>query len=60
VRHDGWQLQKQEAGDWVTLDQSVVGNDYWQARYDGATDRYTLTYNVMNRGTNAYRLIWSP
>ena len=57
-RHDGWQLQIAEGDEWVRVEQSVHGNDYWQARYDGGADRYSLTWNVPNRGIQHYRVVW--
>jgi hypothetical protein len=60
ARHDGWQLQWFQDGQWIPLDQSVIGNDYWQATYDGQTHTYALTYNVQNEGTRRYRLAWAP
>lgn len=38
------------------MDQSVHGNDYWQAYSDVDGGSFTLIYNVHNRGTNTYRL----
>jgi hypothetical protein len=58
VRHDGWQLQRQDGDTWLPVDQSVIGADYWQARYDSHTAGYNLTYNLHNRGTQRYRLLW--
>lgn len=56
-RHDGWQLQRQEAGGWVSLGQAVEGNDYWQCRFDEMTQSYELTFNVEHDGQATYRLI---
>ena len=56
----GWRLQKKEGSDWKTVDQSVHGNDYWQAWYDAETGTYELTFNVHHNGKNdvgEYRLI---
>ena len=52
----GWQLQQNVNGNWELVDQSVEGNDYWQAYSDTDDDSFTLIYNVHNRGTNTYRL----
>ena len=60
VRHDGWRLQRLEGDAWVAVDQSVIGNDYWQARFEADTDTYTLTYNVENQAPTRYRLVWAP
>ena len=56
-RHDGWQLQRQEAGGWVSLGQEVEGNDYWQCRFDEMAQSYELTFNVEHDGQATYRLI---
>ena len=55
--HDGWRLEQQVDGDWVRVDQSVEGNDYWQAGQDTASGRFELVFNVHNRGTQEYRLL---
>ena len=60
MRHDGWRLQRREGENWLDVDQSVHGNDFWQARHDGATRTWSLTWNVPNRGAEAYRVIWAP
>ena len=57
TRADGWQLEYDDNGIWTVIDQAVLGNDYWQAYYDVEDDSYTLTYNVLNRGTIVYRLV---
>ena len=55
ARPDGWVLE-QAAGDaWQPVDQSVEGNDWWQA-LDRGSDGFELTFNLPNRGTNRYRL----
>lgn len=59
----GYKLQMKQGGEWVDVDQSVKGNDYWQA-YKAVDGTYTLTYNVKNtkglsfNSTNEYRLIY--
>jgi len=60
IRHDGWRLQRRDADAWTTVDQEVHGNDFWQARYDGSVETYSLTWNVHNRGERTYRVIWRP
>ncbi len=42
----------------IRLDQSVHGNDFWQADYDDATRTYSLTYNLPldNKPTSTWRL----
>ena len=52
-----WELQKNVNDCWEMVDQSVHGNDYWQAYSDVDAGSYTLIYNVHNRGTNTYRLV---
>ena len=56
----GWRLQKKVDGSWQAVDQSVHGNDYWQAWYDSQTGTYELTFNVHHNGKNdvgEYRLV---
>jgi hypothetical protein len=60
VRHDRWRLERLDGAAWTPVDQSVEGNDFWQARFDDETQRYTLTWNVPNRGTRHYRVRWQP
>ena len=55
--HEGWRLERQLGGSWVSIGQEVEGNDYWQARYDPLSESYELTFNVDNTGTTRYRLI---
>jgi hypothetical protein len=61
-RHDGWRLEKRAIDEavWSVVDQSVLGNDFWQASLDPVDGRYALTFNVANAGTTAYRLVWGP
>jgi hypothetical protein len=42
----------------IRLDQSVHGNDFWQADYDEGTRTYSLTYNLPldNKPTSTWRL----
>ena len=57
ARYDGWRLEKLENDTWVRVDQSVEGNDYWQA-FDRASEQsFDLIFNVHNRGTHQYRLV---
>ena len=53
---DGWILEINVSGIWQKVDQSVQGNDYWQANFDIVSQTYSLTYNIHNRGTNQYWL----
>ena len=58
-RYDGWQLQELVDGQWNLLDQSVIGNDYWQSTYDPSQDSYTLSFNLKAQALpKTYRLIW--
>ena len=56
-RHDGWRLQRLQAGAWAPIGQEVEGNDYWQCRYDAVAGSYELTFNVDNDGAMTYRLV---
>ena len=56
-RHDGWVLEQRQDGDWTVVDQSVEGNDFWQAVHDPESDAWSLTWNVHNRGAVEYRLL---
>jgi hypothetical protein len=42
----GYSLYELVDGKEVKLDQSVTGNDFWQADYDAATGTSMLTYNL--------------
>ena len=56
----GYMLEQFIDGKWQKVDQSVHGNDYWQANHDNASDTYSLTYNVRRNAdgkTDRYRLI---
>jgi hypothetical protein len=49
----------------VRVDQSVHGQDFWQARFVPETGRTSLTFNVRNTAPagslapTAYRLVWA-
>ena len=58
MRHDGWRLESRVNGQWVEVDQSVHGNDFWQARYVGESRTWSLTWNVPNRAPTEYRVVW--
>ena len=53
-------------GDWVAIDQSTHGKDFWQADYQAETELFDITYNVVqdNAGdttsTNYYYLGETP
>ena len=59
--YSGYRLQKNVNGAWETVDQSVKGNDYWQAWYNASTGTYELTFNVEHSGdpnaSYTYRLV---
>ena len=62
VKHySGYSLEQWLDGQWQKVDQSVSGNDYWQAWYDSDSCTYELTYNVPHTGDKdaeyRYRLI---
>ena len=57
ARPDGWRLERLEGDAWVRVDQSVEGNDYWQAYDAAASSTFELVFNVHNRGTHQYRLV---
>ncbi|MBR3750352.1 MAG: hypothetical protein IKK58_01130 [Clostridia bacterium] len=59
--YSGYRLQKKVGDAWETVDQSVKGNDYWQAWYDSGSGTYELTFNVEHSGdpnaSYTYRLV---
>jgi hypothetical protein len=55
ARPDGWTLEQEVEGAWQAVDQTVEGNDWWQA-VDHGDDGFELTFNLPNRGTERYRL----
>jgi dienelactone hydrolase len=66
ARPDGWRLERfeplestgeGESGSWVRVDQSVKGNDFWQAYEDPSSGSYDLIFNLHNRGRHQYRLV---
>jgi hypothetical protein len=57
ARPDGWRLEQYAEGSWERVDQSVEGNDYWQAYDDPSNGGFDLIFNVHNRGSNEYRLV---
>ena len=59
TRPDGWRLEQESDGSWSQVDQSVEGNDYWQAYDDVESGDFNLVFNLHNRGTQRYRLIHS-
>ncbi len=57
ARPDGWRLEQRFGDVWERVDQSVEGNDYWQAYDDAASGSFELVFNVFNQGTTEYRLV---
>ena len=57
ARPDGWRLERRIGDAWERVDQSVEGNDYWQAYDRAASGNFDLTFNLPNRGTHEYRLV---
>jgi len=41
-----WVLERFTRGEWIKVDQSVHGNDYWQTDYDSCINKWSITYNV--------------
>ena len=51
--YKGYSLEQKINGSWVKIDQSVIGNDYWQVVYNAKTGKYQYAYNVKNtKGLN--------
>jgi hypothetical protein len=57
ARPDGWRLEQRIDEVWARVDQSVEGNDYWQAYDRAASENFDLIFNLPNRGTHEYRLV---
>jgi len=57
--YSGYTLEYRQDGQWLKLDQSVHGNDYWQCYYDAAAGKYEMSFNIPASGANCveYRLI---
>ena len=53
ARHDGWRLEqlRDDGETWQIVDQSVEGNDFWQAYQVLSRGDYDLIFNIHNRGT---------
>ena len=56
-RADGWHLQYLENGVWMTIDQSVHDNDFWQTRFDEETGLYAITFSVDTDTATEFRLM---
>ena len=49
----GYSLEQKVNDEWVKVDQSVIGNDYYQVVYNAKTGKYQFAYNVKNtKGLN--------
>ena len=57
TRFDNWKLEKKSEDSWLSIDQSVEGDDYWQTQFDSVSNTYSLVFNIWNRGSHEYRLI---
>ncbi len=57
ARPDGWRLEQLQGETWSRVDQSIEGNDYWQAYNRSASDSFELTFNLANQDTQTYRLV---
>ena len=55
ARPDGWRLESRSGETWTRVDQSVEGNDYWQA-HEASDGSFDLIFNVENDATTEYRL----
>ena len=44
--YKGYVLEQKVNGSWVKIDQSVIGNDYYQVVYNSKTGKYQFAYNV--------------
>lgn len=55
---DGYRLYEQVAGKLIPLDQSLHGNDFWQADYEATTKTYSLTYNLPLDGKPTSRWVF--
>ena len=55
--YNSWALERKVGTTWARVDQSVIGNDYWQSYYSAAQGNYDLIFNINNSGLNEYRLV---
>ncbi|MHC4086241.1 MAG: hypothetical protein ACYSU3_15290 [Planctomycetota bacterium] len=42
----GFTLERKDGSNWILLDQSVHGNDFWQTDYDPVSNTWQVTYNL--------------
>ena len=57
-RHDGWRLEAEGSTGWEAVDQSVHGNDFWQANFNEEAGTWSLTWSIENTSLTQYRLVW--
>lgn len=51
--YKGYSLEQKINGNWVKIDQSVSGNDYYQVNYNQKNNNYQFAYNIKNtKGLN--------
>ena len=51
--YKGYSLEQKINGAWVKVDQSIIGNDYYQVVYNAKTGKYQFAYNIKNtKGLN--------
>ena len=59
--YSGYRLETLKDGQWTKIDQSYLGNDYWQTYYNAQSGWYELTFNVEHSGEPqaeySYRLV---
>ena len=56
-RYDGWRLERRDGDTWVTVDQSVHGNDFAQVDLDADAGTWTVIVSVPMRGGGHFRLL---
>ncbi len=42
----GFTLERKDGSNWIPVDQSVHGNDFWQTDYDAISNTWQITYNL--------------
>jgi hypothetical protein len=42
----GFTLETKDGSNWILVDQSVHGNDFWQTDYDAVSNTWQITYNL--------------
>jgi hypothetical protein len=62
----GFKLSRKEEAQWVEVDQSYHGKDFWQTDYDALTGTWNITYNLAldtpgdQRQTSQFKLTAPP